>query len=197
MRSPIQFTLAAQWSQHRHGISQSYTHRSRFIVLCNVLVPIDPAHKSPNAPDKYPTMHHLVIEMCTFLLKIVHCGILHWCIVGFVRQSLFVPNLSFTSIGAYNHKIVIVPVKLPLEIWDCKPQQSLRKPHNHNKAKHCKTVCIFHGIYCIFSLQIVMCDDLFISCFIISPLSSWGIVLFIYKCSISVTIGSVKVECGQ
>ena len=30
---------------------------------------IDVLHKSHNAPVPYPTMHHLVTEMCTFLLQ--------------------------------------------------------------------------------------------------------------------------------
>ena len=36
----------------------------------------------------YPTMHHFVTEMCTrahFCYKILHCGIWHRCILGFVR----------------------------------------------------------------------------------------------------------------
>ena len=52
-------------------------------LLSIVLLP-----KSHNAPVPYPTMHHLVTEMCTrarFCYKMVHCGIFVWCIVGFVR----------------------------------------------------------------------------------------------------------------
>ena len=30
---------------------------------------IDPSHKSHNASDKYPTMHHFATEMCTFQLQ--------------------------------------------------------------------------------------------------------------------------------
>ena len=50
---------------------------------------IDQSHKSHNAPVPYPTIHHFVIEMCTFQLqtgalwdilahfcyKVLHCGI--------------------------------------------------------------------------------------------------------------------------
>ena len=47
---------------------------------------IDPSHKSHNAPDRYPTMHHFVTELCTHVytsvLKcalwdegLVYCGI--------------------------------------------------------------------------------------------------------------------------
>ena len=44
---------------------------------------MDPAQTPHNALDKYPTMHHFVTEMCTFLLQngalwdmgLVHCGI--------------------------------------------------------------------------------------------------------------------------
>ena len=55
---------------------------------------IDPFHKSHNAPVPYPTIHHFVAEMCTFLLQkgalwdicLMHCGIcemgLCWLITG-------------------------------------------------------------------------------------------------------------------
>ena len=49
------------------------------------------SHKSHNASDKYPTMHHFVTEMWTrahFCYKMVHCGIWDGCIVGFVWQVL-------------------------------------------------------------------------------------------------------------
>ena len=44
---------------------------------------IDPSHKSQNASVPYPTMHHFVTEICTFLLQngalwdicLMHCGI--------------------------------------------------------------------------------------------------------------------------
>ena len=41
------------------------------IADCLNTISIDPSHKSHNAPDRYPTMHHFVTEMymCTFLLQ--------------------------------------------------------------------------------------------------------------------------------
>ena len=52
-------------------------------VIIKKLPTTDPCHKSHNALDKYPTLHHFVAEMCTFLLQngapwdmvLVHCGI--------------------------------------------------------------------------------------------------------------------------
>ena len=38
----------------------------------------DPSHKSHNASDKYPTMHHFVTEMCTH----VHISVTKWCNVN-------------------------------------------------------------------------------------------------------------------
>ena len=35
---------------------------------------IDQSHKSQNAPVPYPTIHHSVQKMCTFLFWMVHCG---------------------------------------------------------------------------------------------------------------------------
>ena len=40
---------------------------------------IDPSHKSHNALDKYPIMHHFVTEMCTH----VHISVPKWCIVEY------------------------------------------------------------------------------------------------------------------
>ena len=49
-----------------------------------------PSHKSHNATERYPTMHHFVTEICTraqFCHNIMaHCGIWARFIVGFVRQ---------------------------------------------------------------------------------------------------------------
>ena len=44
--------------------------------------PIDSSHKSHNASDKYPTMHHFITEMCTHLVT-------KWCIVGFGTGALW------------------------------------------------------------------------------------------------------------
>ena len=40
-----------------------------FTELGIQMITIKPAHKPHNALDKYPTMHHFVTEMCTFLLQ--------------------------------------------------------------------------------------------------------------------------------
>ena len=62
---------------------------------------IDRFHKSHNVLDKYPQMHHFVIEMCTYghiffnqnahpctfsWKKMAHCGLWGWCVVVFVRR---------------------------------------------------------------------------------------------------------------
>ena len=72
-------------------------------VTLNNMGKIYPSHQPHNATDKYPTMHHFVTEMHTFLspithdfvsemcmcahfcYKVVHCWMWDWCIVGFVR----------------------------------------------------------------------------------------------------------------
>ena len=40
---------------------------------------LDRSHKSRYAPDKCPTMHQFVTEMCTH----VHISVTNWCIVGY------------------------------------------------------------------------------------------------------------------
>ena len=52
-------------NNHRHDMSIS--------------LKIELPHKSHNASDKYPTMHHFVTEMCTY----VHISVTKWCIVGY------------------------------------------------------------------------------------------------------------------
>ena len=42
--------------------------------LLDLVALIDPSHKSHNAPDTYPTKHHFVKEMCTFMSQNGHCG---------------------------------------------------------------------------------------------------------------------------
>ena len=57
---------------------------------------IDPSHKSHDALDKYPMMHHFGTEMCRhahFCCKMVHCGIFVWCILGFVSWVSCILNL--------------------------------------------------------------------------------------------------------
>ena len=44
-----------------------------------------PFHKSHNASDKYPTMHHVVTEMCTH----VHISVTTCCIMGYTTVALW------------------------------------------------------------------------------------------------------------
>ena len=46
---------------------------------------IDLLHKSHNASVSYPTMHHLVTEMCTY----VHISVTKWCIVGYETDAFW------------------------------------------------------------------------------------------------------------
>ena len=46
---------------------------------------IEPSHKSQNASLPYPTMQHLVTEMCTC----VHISATKWCIMGYLSGALW------------------------------------------------------------------------------------------------------------
>ena len=61
--------------------NNSIPKRRRPVSLCGKLTRqwIDQSHKSHNALDKYPTMHHFVTEMCTH----VHISATKCCIVGY------------------------------------------------------------------------------------------------------------------
>ena len=55
-------------------------------LVQDIAVSIDPSHmKSHNALDWYPTMHHFVTEMCTFM----HISVAKLCIVGYRTSALW------------------------------------------------------------------------------------------------------------
>ena len=63
-----------------------------FATVIYVYLPIsfrfasqDMLPKSHNAPVPYPTMHHFVTEMCTY----VHISVTKWCIVGCLSKGLW------------------------------------------------------------------------------------------------------------
>ena len=54
-------------------------------ICTNTCMPIDPSHKSHNAPVLYPTIYHFVTEMCTC----VHISVTKWCIVGYLFDTMW------------------------------------------------------------------------------------------------------------
>ena len=56
----------------------------------------DQSHKSHNALDKYPTMHHFVTEMCTH----VHISVTKWCIVVYGTGALL--DMGLVHCGIVN-----------------------------------------------------------------------------------------------
>ena len=82
---------------------------------------IDPSHKSQNASVPYPTMH-----ICEhFCYKMVHCGIWHWCILGFVRwvyctiKRLLVQYMGRSNfcLPAYNMSTTISKIVSVYSLW--------------------------------------------------------------------------------
>ena len=80
--------------------------------------------------------------LCCALVVVIHClifpypsGLLHW--------------------HCGNLTIAPVPATQPWWIWiNTHMWIHFERLHNHNKARHNKTVCIFLGIYCRSNLQI-------------------------------------------
>ena len=71
----------------------SHTHSS------SMRMSIDHSHKSHNASVLYPTMHHFVTEMCTY----VHISVTKWCIVGYLSDALWdLWDRSIASDGYFN-----------------------------------------------------------------------------------------------
>ena len=77
------FKILARWCEAGHHLS-------------------DPSHKSHDAPDKYPTMHHFVTEMCTG----VHISVTKWCIMGYGTGALW--DLWIWAVSHMNHSKSIV-----------------------------------------------------------------------------------------
>ena len=71
------------------GLSAGHdTYYSSFSWCCHLsdlLILIDPSHKSHVVPDKYPTTHHFVTEMCAR----VHISVTKWCNVGYLSGELW------------------------------------------------------------------------------------------------------------
>ena len=59
--------------------------------VVRLATPIAPYHKSHNALDKYPKMHHFVTEMCTCVhisVQMVHCRMIIQCTVDLNNRSI-------------------------------------------------------------------------------------------------------------
>ena len=84
-------------------------------------------HKSHNAPNKYPAIHHFVTEMCMcahFCYKVVHCGIRNLCIVGFMWQviqplsaMLLTSSHKFAYVLLKQTSITLLDRVGPWEMW--------------------------------------------------------------------------------
>ena len=71
-------------------------------------ISIDPSHKSHNASDKYPTMHHFVLLQNGALCDtgLVHCEIWDWCNMGFVQQVFWYMCIKVScSLVAQTHSM--------------------------------------------------------------------------------------------
>ena len=69
---------------------------------------IDPSHKSHNASDEYPMMHHFVTEMCIHM----HISATKWCIVGYGTDALW--DLWYGSIEHLEPGCLYIPAALAL-----------------------------------------------------------------------------------
>ena len=106
---------------------------------------VEPSHKSHNAFNKYPTMHHFVTEICTYVhisatkiplwdIRLVHCGIrataklqyiprnMHTvfvllCFVVVIHWLIFPYPSGLLHWHFGNLTIAPVPAKQPWWIW--------------------------------------------------------------------------------
>ena len=88
-------------------------------------VAIDLLHKCHNVPVPYPTMHHLVTEMCTC----VHISVTKWCIVGYGTGTLcvYISVTKWCIVGYLSGAL--------WDLWD----GSIPSQHN------CNTIwCMYH-----------------------------------------------------
>ena len=93
-----------------HVINTVYPNNYLYIIyfiFIHYLSLLDPSHKSQKAWDKYPTMHHFLIAMCTY----VHIFVTKWDIVGYWIGALwdlrdtcvYISNASFEPPNVYHH----------------------------------------------------------------------------------------------
>ena len=86
-------------------------HNMTRLPFTNLSEKQDLSHKSHNAPNKYPTMHYFVTEMCTC----VHISVTNWCIVGYgtvaswdLIQYIEITYLQYHFISNTEHKYIIL-----------------------------------------------------------------------------------------
>ena len=81
-----------QWLQKKHLrwwlFNCILIYTSAISTHCGLVAPYGARpmfHKSQNASEKYPTMHHFVAEMCTH----VHISVTKYCIVGYGTDAFW------------------------------------------------------------------------------------------------------------
>ena len=67
------------------NLQQTHYPFNMWVLRPTAVMPIDPTHKSHNAPVSYPTMHHFVTAMYTH----VHITFTKWCIVRYLSDTLW------------------------------------------------------------------------------------------------------------
>ena len=86
------------------------------------LVAIAPSRESHSAFERYPTIHHLVTEICSdvcahFCYKVVHCWIWAWWIVAFAQRVYCCASPISSRVVKHrssgNNTIAAVPMKRP------------------------------------------------------------------------------------
>ena len=132
----------------------------------------DLSHISHNAPNKYPTMHHFVTEMCTC----VHISFTNWCIVGYgtvaswdLIQYIEITYLQYHFISNTEHKYIILQKfnctrNCNLSNILCGEWQHLCKMKYPVSAKYIKCTLLHNpganlsGLFFIFSLKSSLCS---------------------------------------
>ena len=85
-----------------------------------------------------------------FIPRNMHTVFALLCFVVVIHWLVFPYPSGLLHWHCGNLTIVPVPAKQPWWIWiNTSWEFVYERLHNHNKAKHNKTVCIFIGIYCI------------------------------------------------
>ena len=95
-KGPVKTRKMFSFRSRHHDVKRWQYEAVRWSGRINT---VDQSHKSPNAINKYPTMHSFVTEMCTvctLLLQncawwdicLMHCGIWDRCIVGLSIPSI-------------------------------------------------------------------------------------------------------------
>ena len=162
---PFIFFLSHHLARHDFSISMAITDvqyvfadRTLFQMTCEISQHTTMHEKTKISPNKFsylqtplgPVLYQDQIYYIQYIPRNMHTVFALLCFVVVIHWLIFPYPSGLLPWHCGNLTIAPVPAKQPWWIWiKYFMWIHYERLHNHNKAKHNKTVCIFLGIYCI------------------------------------------------